>query len=221
MPLPEVWPVIVTKPTESEFLGLLRRLCENPSWLAEEKYDGYRIFLLYDGQALQFVAKKKKTYPLPKSFSPSVLSFLKKCGITSLILDGELMGFDETGQIDFYAIAKNAGARQIFAFDLLYLNGFDYRNKPLLWRKEQLESFVEATKAVGDLFHYVPHTADPMQKAGEVQRIFSGNLEGVIFKHRDSIYGDTRYPWFKFKNKKYTKYPDRAKRFNKRPGKNI
>ena len=66
-------------------------------------------------------------------------------GFTSehLILDGELVALDKTGKPSFYELPNElkvrVKARLVFyAFDLLYLDGFDLRRAPLMGRKRVL-----------------------------------------------------------------------------------
>ena len=60
-----------------------------------------------------------------------------------LILDGELVALDKTGKPSFYELPNElkvrVKARLVFyAFDLLYLDGFDLRRAPLMGRKRVL-----------------------------------------------------------------------------------
>ena len=56
--------------------------------------------------------------------------------VRSAILDGEVLGLNQAGQMDFHALMSGRGALHYVAFDLLWLNGRDLRPLPL-WRRQQ------------------------------------------------------------------------------------
>ncbi len=71
------------------------------------------------------------------------------------ILDGEVVVTDSRGVTSFQALqqvmAKKAGDQLIYyVFDLLWLDGMDLRNAPLLERKRQLEALLARSVFTGD-----------------------------------------------------------------------
>jgi len=71
------------------------------------------------------------------------------------------------------------------AFDLLWLNGSDYREKPLLHRKAVLRQIVPSGSPC------VLHDTEIMERGVDLFRVAcERNLEGIVAKHRDSVYGD-------------------------------
>jgi hypothetical protein len=81
------------------------------------------------------------------------------------VLDGELAVPDQTGRTVFAAMMKHRQQARFYAFDLLYLNGEDLRNLPLLTRKAKLRRLLPSRSA-----HvlYVDHTKGSGQRLYEL-----------------------------------------------------
>jgi len=81
-----------------------------------------------------------------------------------------------------------------YAFDLLYLDGFDLRRVPLEERKKKLASVLLAGESVRYSDHYERDGKALFELAREK------GLEGILAKKRDSIYQERRSSdWFKIK----------------------
>ena len=105
----------------------------------------------------------------------------------NLILDGEVIVQGETGAADFDALqadlASGRSERMVyFAFDLLYLDGFDLRKAPLIERKRVLAALLEEAKS--DCFHLAQH----LGQAGAFvfEQACAMGLEGIVCKLRDA-----------------------------------
>ncbi len=84
------------------------------------------------------------------------------------------------------------------AFDLVWLNGNDYRSKPLMHRKAVLGQLVPSGSVC------VLYVSEVMEQGVELFRLAcERNLEGIVAKHKDSVYGDGA-GWLKIKNPEYT-----------------
>ena len=202
--MPSISPFILTDPGQRLTAKLLPQLCSDPQWLLEEKFDGYRCLLRFDGANLNLITKNNREHRLPADFRLFTEDYLRKHGVTSLILDSELVGYNKENYPDFTVIRKTNSVRIFHAFDLLYLNGLYFRREPLVLRKKLLFEFVEAISKTDQLFRYVEHYTDTQEKIHKVMEIFHGGREGVVLKHTESLYGDPKYPWYKFKNKSYS-----------------
>ena len=119
----------------------------------------------------------------------------------NLILDGEVIVQGETGAADFDALqadlASGRSERMVyFAFDLLYLDGFDLRKAPLIERKRVLAALLEEAKS--DCFHLAQHLeAEP---ALVFEQACAMGLEGIVCKLRDAPYRSrARANWLKIK----------------------
>lgn len=59
------------------------------------------------------------------------------------VIDGEFVCRDSEGRSIFNELLFRCGCPIFYAFDLLYLNGRDLRQRPLIERKEKLRALVE------------------------------------------------------------------------------
>jgi bifunctional non-homologous end joining protein LigD len=81
-----------------------------------------------------------------------------------------------------------------YAFDLLYLDGYDWRRVPLEERKRKLESLV----LTGNAVHYSDHYEERGKALFEIAR--QRGLEGIVGKRRSSYYEERRSSdWLKIK----------------------
>ena len=106
---------------------------------------------------------------------PGIARALKKLKMDSAILDGEAVVLDEMGRSDFQALQASLKEGRgnppvYFVFDLLFLDGVDLRNVPLLERKEKLEEVLKKSK-LSLVVDYSEH----------VRRGGGDNQEGVQF----------------------------------------
>jgi bifunctional non-homologous end joining protein LigD len=66
----------------------------------------------------------------------------KELKVTNAVVDGEIVAIDDSGMPAFYDLIKRKAQVVYFAFDLLWLNGRDLRELPLLERKKILRSVI-------------------------------------------------------------------------------
>lgn len=172
-------------PPRVEF-QLATRVKEPPTgdgWIHEVKYDGYRAMLrLRDGEAA-FLTRRGKDWT--DRFGP-LAKAATALPVSSAILDGEAVVFDEHGVSSFgslqEALSTGAGELSYVAFDLLYLDGVDLRAATLLDRKRLLRG-VLATLPAGSPLRYADHVAG---RGAEFHRQACGMaLEGVVSKRSD------------------------------------
>jgi bifunctional non-homologous end joining protein LigD len=116
----------------------------------------------------------------------------------SIVLDGEAVVRRPDGIADFARLhAKQVNPDAIlFAFDLLELNGTDYRDEPLEKRKAKLEKLLAKER---------PGIAYTDHLDSEAELMFEHacklGLEGIVSKRRDSRYRSGRSKdWIKVKN---------------------
>lgn len=125
------------------------------------------------------------------------------------IIDGEVCCIDDAGKSCFNDLM--AGTRQPYfaAFDLLWLNGEDLRQLPLIARKERLKAIVPAAPS---FLIYLDHIE------GKGTNLFSlacaSDLEGIVAKPKRSPYDPARTKWFKVKNPNYSQREGRREMFN-------
>jgi len=174
-------------------------------WLFEVKWDGVRAICFVDQESLRLVSRTghscEKQYP-ELSVIPHYLA------ASQAILDGEIAALDEKGvarfeliqpriaQSDANAVSHMARSRPVvyFAFDLLYLNGYDLRQAALIERKQLLESILTPT-GVLRLSEHFPGAGDAMLQAAQ-----ETGIEGLMAKRAGSRYESRRSgDWIKIK----------------------
>ena len=114
------------------------------------------------------------------------------------IIDGEIVALDRSGKPTFDALRyrQHHGAIVFYAFDLLYFDGQDVSQYPLLARKAALKRILR--KASTRRIRYTEHIE------GQGERLFTQleaiQLEGMVCKRKDSVYAFARSKqWLKVK----------------------
>jgi bifunctional non-homologous end joining protein LigD len=155
-------------------------------WVHEIKYDGYRFQLhLQNGQARFFTRRGNDWSNRVRSLIAATASI----STYAAIVDGEVVVPLENGATDFGALEselKQSGSDRIafYAFDLLYLDGYDLRRCTLTDRKEALRLLLEK---VSHPILYSEHIDDydGLIVAKEACRM---ELEGTVSKRANSPY---------------------------------
>jgi bifunctional non-homologous end joining protein LigD len=182
---------------------LSRTLPEGPEWIFEPKWDGVRsLCFIRDGNVslVSRTGKRMDQQYAELAELPRILS------IDDAIIDGEIVALDEKGRPSFSVLQSRIGASAakskklaetqpvfLFAFDLLYLNGFDLRGATLLDRKALLKSLIPQSPLVRFSEHFTDgHQLFEAAKAND--------LEGVVAKRGGSRYESKRSTdWVKVK----------------------
>jgi ATP-dependent DNA ligase len=166
-------------------------------WLHEAKFDGWRIQLHKDGNLVRLYTKNG--YDCTKHFG-GLSSALAAVPARSCIIDGEVTAFDPLGLFDFNALQFRTAADDdiaVWAFDLLFHNGRDVRELPLVERKDLLMVLVMG--AGDDRLRLSDGFDDGVELLAAAERM---GLEGVVSKRRDGTYrSGPRCGWIKAKTK--------------------
>ncbi len=168
-------------------------------WVHEIKYDGYRILAHIRANSVELYSRNGKIWT--HRFS-AVAEALKKLKVDSAILDGEMVVLDKEGRSDFQALQavlkdKVTAEPIYYVFDLLYHDGNDLREQPLVERKNRLEQLL----AVANLAPRVNYS-EHLQTAGQamVDKACDMGLEGIVSKFANGHYLSRRDPtWLKSK----------------------
>ena len=105
-----------------------------PEWLHEIKYDGYRLRLERDGRGVRLMTRGGYNFA---DRYPWIVEAARKVGQTRFVLDGEavVLGIDGVADFDALHSRKHDEEVQLYAFDILALDGEDLRHLPLSMRK--------------------------------------------------------------------------------------
>ena len=173
---------------------------DNPDFVFELKYDGFRS-LAYIADGRCSLVSLSKTYY--QSFD-SLKTALAKLKAKTAILDGELVCLDDEGKSRFNQLLRRRAEPAFYAFDLLWLNGKDLRQLPLIERKKRLRQLIG--KSDCERIIYVQH----IEVCGCVlyRAICKKDLEGIICKKKNGMYSVSGQ-WLKVLNPNYTQHEDR------------
>src|SRR5215468_7841236 len=166
-----------------------------PDWLHEAKFDGWRIQLHKDGSAVRLYTKSG--YDCTARFG-GLTTAVAAVPTRSCIIDGEVTAFDPLGLLDFHALHFRTDEDDdiaVWAFDLLFHNGRDVRELPLVERKDLLMVLIMG--AGDDRLRLSDGFDDGTELLAAAERM---GLEGVVSKRRDAPYlSGTRCGWTKTK----------------------
>jgi bifunctional non-homologous end joining protein LigD len=167
-------------------------------WIHEIKFDGYRMLCRLDHGKMRFISRNGRDWT---SKFPTLAEPLSALPIETAIIDGEIVVMQPDGTTSFQALQnafQTAGATvfQFYCFDLLYLNGYDLRSKPIEDRKSLLGQIIPSGKQ--GLLHFSDHVV------GNGPKFFaeasSLHLEGIISKRLGRPYSSGRgLDWLKIK----------------------
>jgi DNA ligase D-like protein (predicted ligase) len=172
------------------------------NWIFEPKLDGERCLTFRSNKTPRLLSRNKKV--LNETY-PELVAPLASQEAENYITDGEIVAFK--GDITSFSqlqrrmqVRNPDQARRVgvevfyYLFDLIYLDGYDLRQVPLVHRKALLKEAFEFR----DPLRYTEHR----EHDGEAyyREACRKGLEGVIAKHADSIYVSKRSrDWLKFK----------------------
>ena len=127
---------------------------DNPGWVFEDKYDGFRMVAKIDGGKVTLFSRNGKI------ISHSYIEVAKALeGVKSdAVIDGELVALDKDG-VSHFQLLQNAlrhEAKLLYcAFDLMFHDGEDVRGLTLLERKKRLREILPRHKLIA--FSRLPH----------------------------------------------------------------
>src|SRR5712692_1446581 len=175
----------------------------DPNWLFEIKWDGVRALArIAEGSV---TLRSRNNVDITKRY-PELASLPKALAAREAILDGEVVALDAHGRGDFGRLQERMHVRGpgeklvretpvvYFAFDLLYCDGYDLREAPLLERKQLLQRLLYTSERFRYSDHQLEHGKELFALAEQ------NGLEGIVAKRADSPYVSDRSPyWVKLK----------------------
>jgi DNA ligase D-like protein (predicted ligase) len=162
-------------------------------WIFERKLDGIRCIATSDGRRVRLASRNDLS--LNERF-PEIAQAIADVGELRFVVDGEIVAFDGA-QTSFERLQQRGRQRVavfLYVFDLLYLEGRDTTQLPLLARK----SLLRGTLALRAPLRFTTHR----RRDGE--RLFRDacerGWEGLIAKRADAPYTHGRsHDWLKLK----------------------
>lgn len=168
-------------------------------WIHEIKFDGYRLQARLDGSTIKLLTRKGLDWTA--KFKP-IADALRDLKLGSALIDGELVVEDDNGITSFVALQSDLKAGRMdrmafYAFDLLYVDGYDLTRTPLIERKTLVAGLLDDVPA-GGVLRYSAH----IESDGEamVRHACRLGLEGIVSKRKDKPYvGGRSLHWQKAK----------------------
>ena len=178
-------------------------LAEHPphgnQWLHEIKFDGYRLLAFVKSGDVTLYTRNGLDWT--RKFS-GIARAIAKLKVDSAVVDGEAVVLDDKGRSNFQALQamlkdKSNASPTFFAFDLLFCDGVDLRQVPLIQRKETLKSILDRSK-LAPTINFSEHVQGEGEKV--VTKACEMSLEGIVSKRTDAPYVSRRDPtWLKSK----------------------
>ncbi|HUR30030.1 MAG TPA: DNA ligase D [Saprospiraceae bacterium] len=177
-------------------LATLTNLFEREGWIYEIKWDGYRAVAMMGKNQHDLISRNNKSFN--EKFYP-VFTAIKEWGINGIV-DGEIVVLDDHGKPNFNALQNwrsEADGKIIFyAFDIMWLNGYDLTQVSLTERRDILAQIIPENDPIirmSDAFN--TSAAELLDAASKM------GLEGIMAKKADSLYypGLRTKEWAKIK----------------------
>src|SRR4051812_28444296 len=166
-----------------------------PLWIHEIKHDGFRLLVRREGSRVRCFTRGGHDWA--ERF-PAIVAAARTIKAQSFLLDGEAIVCGADGRADFEALRSRRRDADVilFAFDLIELQGKDWRARQLGERKTRLASLLTRRS---DAIQFTEH----LDHDGEL--VFTHacrmGLEGIVSKRIDAPYrsGPSKL-WLKSKN---------------------
>jgi bifunctional non-homologous end joining protein LigD len=153
-----------------------------PGWFHEIKYDGFRLMARRDTRCVRLLTRRGYDWTQRFRLIADAI-FGLRC--RSCLIDGEAVACDEGGIPVFKLLVRNRmyASAQLYAFDLLELDGQDLRGEPIEVRKKALNDLLRKDR--GGLL-----ISQPIDAPADVafQHICQLGLEGIVSKRLGSKY---------------------------------
>jgi bifunctional non-homologous end joining protein LigD len=172
---------------------------DRPNWLHEVKYDGYRLRLERDGDRVRLITRGGYNWT---NRYPWIVESALKNRFRQFVIDGEAVVLGVDGVSDFEALHSRQHDEevQLYAFDIVALDGEDLRCLPLSLRKTNLARLL--ARRPDGIF------VAPFEQGEIGPDLFRAacnmGLEGMVSKRVDRPYRAGRSKdWVKVKNRNH------------------
>lgn len=170
---------------------------DRKNWIFELKWDGYRAICEVEKGKVKLYSRNFLDYTKRfASVSDSFKSYPK-----DMVLDGELVVVDKTGRPQFGLIQdypEGEGTLLYYVFDILYYDGHDLVQLPLIKRKELLKEVLPDLPNV----RFSDYVLDEGKSFFSITQKLK--LEGIMAKNAESEYhiGERSENWLKIRTQK-------------------
>ena len=199
------YPFCLAFPLDKE----IENLGDRKDWQVEYKWDGIRGQFIKRNDEV-FIWSRGEELVNPQF--PELVEALLKIG-GDFVMDGEILVVKNGEVLNFNELQKRLNRKtiskkmledlpiQAYVYDILELNGEDLRTKPLEQRRKLLENLVEAA-GVSEIKLPAIIETDTWEELVNIRENSRDiNSEGLMLKHKQSLYhaGRKRGDWWKWK----------------------
>jgi bifunctional non-homologous end joining protein LigD len=170
----------------ADIIPMLATLIKDPfddeNWIFEIKWDGYRAVAYCNGSSVELASRRLQSFTnkyLPVSDALSNLQL-------KAVFDGEIVAVNEKGVPDFQLLQnwQNTPAQlHYYIFDIIWLDGYDITQLPLVERKRILKEILPGNDPV---IKYSDHVETKGQDFFKIA--LKQGLEGIMAKKANSTY---------------------------------
>jgi bifunctional non-homologous end joining protein LigD len=189
-----------------------RSAFDDPNWIFELKYDGFRALAVLKQGKVQLISRNGNAFASFADLCSQIGATFPKTDET--VIDGEIVCIDPEGKPRFNDLLFHRGAPCFFAFDLLKREGKDMRLQSLTDRKQELRRLLGAILPPFPLRY-----ADHIEGKGMAlfERVCELDLEGMVAKQKHAPYVSDRdaSTWFKILNPAYSQREGRQELFER------
>jgi bifunctional non-homologous end joining protein LigD len=185
------------KPLQPMLATLIDAPFDNPSWVFESKWDGFRLVAKLEKRSVTLYSRNGLI--VSDNYKPIAKSLEKVR--QDAVIDGELVALDARG-ISRFQLLQNALRTttnlHYCVFDIMFLGGKDLRGLPLVERKERLRALLPKDPLLIYSEHWPEHGKRLFKEAQKQ------GLEGIMAKRAESRYlsGARSKDWLKIKTAK-------------------
>ena len=196
-------PAAMPARVEPMLATLAEKPFSDPNWLFEIKWDGVRaLSWIKDGKLLM---RSRNAIDITSRY-PEFESLPQALSARQMILDGEIVALDARGHSNFELLQQRMHVRApsadlltavpavYYIFDVIYCDGYDLLDVPLLQRKQLLQRLLHGNER----FRFSDHQLEHGKELFDLAR--QQGLEGIVGKRADSRYVSGRsLNWAKLK----------------------
>lgn len=188
-----------------ELATLTNEYFSKDDWIYEEKFDGERCLVVKKKGKVYLVSRNRKSM---NEQYPELVEAFQKQSADNFIVDGEIIAIGKKGGGDFQMLQSRIHLTRkqmietrvkqvpikICLFDILYAEGYDVRQMPLLARKKVLKNILSFNKKIEFTKHKVGKGIPFFKAACKL------HWEGIMAKYSQGKYvGKRSTDWLKFK----------------------